>query len=140
MLIHGEALYHFNLLYTDVENTDTLSVDYYIKGLESYFPLLIRFFLKRAIRCYIKKTVQSKLRRYGARLIDLNEYLDSFSGATIADKIGVTEFNENFKIVCRTAGLNKPMLKALIASLVCLKKPQTCLSIWKLQKLFMKVW
>ena len=34
------------------------------------------------------------VRRYAARLIDINEYLDSFPGATLADKIGVTELNE----------------------------------------------
>ena len=33
--------------------------------------------------------------RYAAHLIDLNEYLASFPGATLADKMGVTELNEN---------------------------------------------
>ena len=32
--------------------------------------------------------------RYEARLIDLNEYLDSFPGVTLADKIGILELNE----------------------------------------------
>ena len=31
-----------------------------------------------------------KERSYAARLIDLNEYLASFMGGTLADKIGVT--------------------------------------------------
>ena len=34
------------------------------------------------------------MRRYEARLIDLNGYLASFPGATMADKICVTELNE----------------------------------------------
>ena len=34
------------------------------------------------------------VRRYGARLIDLNEYLASFPGETLTDKIGVTELNK----------------------------------------------
>ena len=42
----------------------------------------------------MKKTNSLKVRRYAARLIDLNEYLASFTRATIADKIGVTELNE----------------------------------------------
>ena len=35
-----------------------------------------------------------KVRRYAARLIDLNEYLSSFPGATMADKMGVSELNK----------------------------------------------
>ena len=35
-----------------------------------------------------------KVRRYVAHLIDLNGYLNSFPGATLADKIDVTEFNK----------------------------------------------
>ena len=34
------------------------------------------------------------IRHYAARFIYLNEYLDSFLGATLADKIDVTELNE----------------------------------------------
>ena len=34
------------------------------------------------------------VRRYEVRLIDLNEYLTSFPGATLNDKIGVTEIKE----------------------------------------------
>ena len=39
----------------------------------------------------IKKIRSLKVRRFAARLIDMNEYLDSFAGATLADKIYVTE-------------------------------------------------
>ena len=34
------------------------------------------------------------VRRYAARLIDINEYLTSFPGATLNDKIGVNELKE----------------------------------------------
>ena len=44
-------------------------------------------------RC-MKKPHSLKVRQYAARLIDLNEYLDSFPGATMTDKIGVTELND----------------------------------------------
>ena len=38
-LVCGEALRRFYLLFADVENTETLNVDYYIKGIALYFPL-----------------------------------------------------------------------------------------------------
>ena len=40
-----------------------------------------------------KKTCSLKVRIYAARLIDLNEYLASFLGAAVYDKIGITELN-----------------------------------------------
>ena len=36
-LVRGEALRHFYVLSADVENTETLNLDYYIKGLALYF-------------------------------------------------------------------------------------------------------
>ena len=44
-------------------------------------------------RC-MKKPRSLKLRRYTARLICLNEYLASFPGTAMAQKMGVTELNE----------------------------------------------
>ena len=35
-----------------------------------------------------------KVRNYAVRLIDMNKYLDYFPGATLSDKIEVTELNE----------------------------------------------
>ena len=46
------------------------------------------------MRCGTEKPCSITVRRYGARLIDLNEYLESFPGATLTDKIGATELNE----------------------------------------------
>ena len=40
-------------------------------------------------RC-MKKTCRLNVRRYATHLIDLNEYLASFPGVTMADKITVT--------------------------------------------------
>ena len=42
----------------------------------------------------IKKPRSLTVRRYAARLIYLNEYLASFPGANLTDKIGVTDLNE----------------------------------------------
>ena len=60
-LPHGEAFSQFDLLSTDMENTETLNVDYYIKGLALYFPPL-NFLSKqrRAMRRGMKKNAQSK--------------------------------------------------------------------------------
>ena len=38
-LFCGEALHQFDFLSSDVENTETLNVDYYIEGLVLYFSL-----------------------------------------------------------------------------------------------------
>ena len=46
------------------------------------------------MRRKMKKTRSLKVRHYAACLIDMNEYLDSFPGATLADKIYVTGFND----------------------------------------------
>ena len=39
-LVYGEALRYFDLLSADMGNTETLKLDYYIKGLELYYPLV----------------------------------------------------------------------------------------------------
>ena len=70
-------------------------MDYYIKGLAFYFPLVI-FFKNHVMRCRMKKTCSLKVRPYAAHLSDLNEYLASFLGTTLADKMDVTELNEVF--------------------------------------------
>ena len=44
-------------------------------------------------RC-MKKPHRLKVRRYAARLIDLNDDLASFTGATLADKVFINELNE----------------------------------------------
>ena len=44
-------------------------------------------------RC-TKKTCRLKVGRYAARLIDLNEYLDSFPGEAMSGKTDVIELNE----------------------------------------------
>ena len=42
----------------------------------------------------IMKNAQPKVRRYVARLIDMNEYLASFPVVNLADKTYVTELND----------------------------------------------
>ena len=84
----------FDLLSADVGGSETLNVDYIIKGLAQYFPpvnLLSK--QKRSIRHEMKKTRSLNVRYYVARLIDLNYYLASFLEDTLTDKVGVTELN-----------------------------------------------
>ena len=95
-LVRGEVLYQFDLVSTDAKNTENLlDVDYLLKGLAWYLPPVNSLSKqKRAMRHCMKKPHILKVRRYAVRLIDLNEYLASFPGSTIADKMGVTELNE----------------------------------------------
>ena len=77
-----------------MEITETLNVDYIIKGLALYFTPINSLSNKKkrwAVEC---KPRGLKVRLYVAFLIGLNKYLDSFPGATLSDKIGVTELNE----------------------------------------------
>ena len=78
------------------KNTETLLyVDYLLKRLAWYFfPINSLSKQKRAMRRCTKNPCSLKLRGYAARLIDLNQYLASFPGATMADKMGVTELNK----------------------------------------------
>ena len=48
-LFHGYALHQFYFFSNDLENTKTLNVDYYIKGLAFSFFLWIRFQNKNAL-------------------------------------------------------------------------------------------
>ena len=91
-LVHGRALSQFDSLSADVGTTESLNVEYIIKGLELYFPPVNSFSKqKRVTRRRMKKPRSLKVRQYMARLIDLNEYLDLLPEAIFSDKIGVTE-------------------------------------------------
>ena len=95
-LLFGEALRQFYSLYIDVKNTETyLYVDYLLKGLAWYFPPVNSLSKQnRAMRQCMKEPRGLKMRRYDAWLIYFIEYLVSFQGATMADKIGLTEINK----------------------------------------------
>ena len=81
MLFCGEALCQFDSLSVDMESTETLTVEYIIKGLTLYPPPVI--FLskqKLVMRRGIKNLRGLKLRSYVKFLIDLNEYFSFFVG------------------------------------------------------------
>ena len=93
-LFRGEALHQFDSLYADVKITETLNVDYIIRDFSQYFfPLNYLSKQKRTMCRGMKKLLSLIVRRYAARLIDLNEYFSSFPGETLTGKIGVTELN-----------------------------------------------
>ena len=79
-----------------MNNTETLLyVDCLLKVLAWYlFPVNSVSKQKCAMHRCMKNPHILKVRRYAARLIDLNGCLASFPGATMSDNIGVTELNE----------------------------------------------
>ena len=94
-LVGSEALHQFDLLSADTEITGTRNVEYIIKDLALYYPHVNSLPKgRRSMRRGMKKTRSLTVRRYVARLIDLNEYLASWTGETLYDKIGVTELNK----------------------------------------------
>ena len=94
-IVCGEALRQFDSLCADVEGSNPLTVETIILGLASYFfPVNSLLKQKRAMYRGMKKLCGLKVRRYAARLIDINRYLTSIPGETVLEKIGVTKFNE----------------------------------------------
>ena len=88
IIFHGEAFRKFELLSNDAKNTETpLYVDYLLKVSAWYFPPINTLSKqKREMRRCMKNPRSLKVKRYSACLIDLNEYLVSFPGATMAEK------------------------------------------------------
>ena len=58
-----------------------------------FFPCRFAFKTKSLNAPRNEKPRSLKLRRHAARLIYLHKYLSSFPGATLADKIDVTDLN-----------------------------------------------
>ena len=93
-LVRGEALRQFDLLSSEIEITETLNIDSIIRCLAQYFPPVNYLSKqKRAMRRGMKILCSLTAKRYAARLIDQNDYLASFLGETLTDKIGVTKLN-----------------------------------------------
>ena len=94
-IVCGEALYQFDSLSDDVEVTETLNVDYMFRSLSQYCtPLNMKPKQKCAMLRETKRMRSLTVRHYVTCLIDINEYLKSFTGATLTVKIGVTKLNE----------------------------------------------
>ena len=87
----------------------------------------------------MKKKHALTVRRYAARLIDLNEYLASFLGANLNDNTGAEELNK----IPPNSMHNSWYIQAYVQSFDCeyinFIKLLICLSVWKLPSLFTKV-
>ena len=59
-----------------------------------FYPHKLTFKTESCNAPLYKNRFSLKVRRYAARLIDLNGYLAYFPGATMADKMGITELIE----------------------------------------------
>ena len=75
------------------------------------------------MRRYTKNPRRLKSRRYAARLIDFNEYLASFPGGTMADKIVVTELNEISSNIIPNSWSKQVYVQGLVVRLFLLKRP-----------------
>ena len=63
-IVRGEELRHFDLLSADVESTETLDVDYIIRGLAKYFyPVNSPSKQNPAINRGMKKSAQSNCKK-----------------------------------------------------------------------------
>ena len=89
----GKRCVSFTCFFAEVENIKTLNVAYYIRCLALYFIPVN--FPNKSVRCATEwKTAQPKSKTLCRALIDMNEYLAFFPGATLANNIDVTELND----------------------------------------------
>ena len=71
-----------------MEGTSPLTVETIILGFDFYFPP-VHFISKKnsVMRLRTRKPRGLKVRLFAARLIDINEYLNFFLGATLSGKM-----------------------------------------------------
>ena len=94
MIVRGQVLRQFDVLYAGVKSKNPLTVEAIILGLGEYFtPVNSLANQKRMMRRGMRKPGRLKVRRYTDFLIDLNEYLVFLPGAKLTDKIGMMELN-----------------------------------------------
>ena len=88
----------------------------------------------------IKKPCGIKVIHYADHLIDFNEYLDSFPGDNLYDKIGVTEMNEILFNCMPNSWSKQSYVQGFYCESILFKiKNLTCLSKWILLNLFTKL-
>ena len=94
-IVRREAICQFDSLYSEMESTTPITMEYFIKGLYLYSPPVnYQSKRKRAMRRGMRKLRGLKVRHYADFLIDLNEYLTSLPGDTLSGKIEVTELSK----------------------------------------------
>ena len=87
----------------------------------------------------MKKPCGIKVRCYVTRLNNLNMYLALFPGATLSDKIGVTELNKNMLNSMPNIWSMQAYVQGFDCESILFKILLACFSKWILMNLFMKV-
>ena len=89
-LVRGEVLLQFDSFSDNMKGTETLNIDYFIRGLAQYFPPY-KFAVKTEARNapWNENPRSLSARRYAACLIDIIEFLASFLGEIFTDKINI---------------------------------------------------
>ena len=85
-LVRGEALRQLDTLSVEVRSTNSENLKYIILGLGTYlFPVNVLSKQKRTMRHGMRKPRGLKLRCYVYCMIDIDNYLDVFTGAKASD-------------------------------------------------------
>ena len=78
-----------------------------------------------------ERNTKPKVRHYGRRFIDLDEYLDFFPGATLSDKIYVIELNGIILNIITNSFSKQAYVRGFGCESISFKGMLICLSIWK---------
>ena len=102
------------------------------------YPVNLLLRQKCAIRHGTRKPYRLKVRRYVARLIDLNEYLAFFPGEKLTDKI-VIYLNKIVLNSITNSWSKQAYVQVFDCKSINFKRLQICLNTWVLLSLFTKV-
>ena len=87
-LVCGEVIHQYDLLSTDVDSTQHLTVEAIILGLGAYFsPVNLLLNKKRSVCRGMRNPHGLKVNSYTTHLIDLNKYLGLFLGGILLVKL-----------------------------------------------------
>ena len=94
---------------------------------------------KRAMRPGARNPCKLNTRRYAALLTQLNEYLIAFTRFEFKQKFGDMELNQ-ILLHSMTSGWDKQdFIQGIDFEMETIKKEITCLNVWILRSLFIKV-
>ena len=140
-LADREAICQFGSLLAEVESTNPLTTEDIILGLGAYFfPVNSLSKQKRVMRRGVRKPRVLKLRCYAARLIYLDDYLDSFTGGNLTEKIGLTELNEVLLNSMTNIWSKQVYVQGFECEYITFKSMLTCFNTWIFLNLFNKVY
>ena len=133
-------MHHFGLLYADVKITNPLTVEAIILGLGAYFfPVNLLPKQNHAMRRGMRKMRGLKVRRYAARLIDLNEYLYLLPGAQLTESISVREINGILLNSMPNIWSKQAYVHGFDCKYITFKWLLICLNAWRFLNIYTKV-